>query len=342
MDQTTVRKSAQKADGGADRRIMNLLFRLNTATAPLTTEQIVSDSDMGYGSGNVASDKKKFARDRERLRELGVIVREVRGEGAAENEESSWAIDRDLTHVAPGVISADDAQTLAGVIDEYLTRDDIPYRAELESMRVKLAGSVGPSTDAAATAAAPSKLGKIQAGLWDAFTQRLCLPFTYQDGAGTVSEKVVAIYGIFTHKGRCYFTGAEQSGRVKTFRADRVKKIKKAKGTYTVPEDFTVQSYVFLPFDFGDGEPQAARFAFTDEIGPEEIATITRGRGRLSRDTKDGARGAAHIWDVEVRSIDAAAAWALAYASRGMRPLAPALLVRTWTTLIAKAVENHG
>ena len=331
MQEREGRQAGRRADGGADRRIMNLLFCLNTASSPLTTERIVSDSDMGYGSGNVASDKKKFARDRERLRELGVVVREVRTAGAAVDEQSAWTIDRELTHVTSGIITTDDAHVLASAIDEYLTRDDIPYRAELESARVKLAGNVQRSE----TVGSPAN--KIHAALWSAFTQRLKLPFTYRDAAGNTGDKLVAIWGIFTHKGRCYFTGADQSGHIKTFRADRVKRTKKPKGTYTIPADFSVRSYVFLPFDFGEDEAVRVRFSFAAEIGAAELLTITQGRGTLER-RLDGS----HIWDVEVRDIKAAAAFALAHTAQGMRPVSPAPLISSYKALVAKAVENHG
>ena len=59
-------------------RILNLLFILNASSVPLTTEQIISDADVGYGSANRASDLKKFKRDREKLAERGVIVKEIR------------------------------------------------------------------------------------------------------------------------------------------------------------------------------------------------------------------------------------------------------------------------
>ena len=58
-------------------RILNLFFVLNSSPEPLTTEQIVLDSDLGYGSGNVDSDKRKFRRDRDKLLERGIVIKEV-------------------------------------------------------------------------------------------------------------------------------------------------------------------------------------------------------------------------------------------------------------------------
>ena len=76
-------------------RILNLFFVLNSSPEPLTTEQIVLDSDLGYGSGNIDSDKRKFRRDRDKLLERGIVIREVRAAGAQETEESAWTIDRE-------------------------------------------------------------------------------------------------------------------------------------------------------------------------------------------------------------------------------------------------------
>ena len=98
-------------------RILNLFFVLNSSPEPLTTEQIVLDSDLGYGSGNIDSDKRKFRRDRNKLLERGILIKEVRPAGAQETEESSWTIDREHTFAAGGLITADDADILLNAID---------------------------------------------------------------------------------------------------------------------------------------------------------------------------------------------------------------------------------
>ena len=52
----TIKKGAPEP--GFDKtaqRILNLFFVLNSSPEPLTTEQIVLDSVLGYGSGNIDS-----------------------------------------------------------------------------------------------------------------------------------------------------------------------------------------------------------------------------------------------------------------------------------------------
>ena len=112
-------------------RILNLFFVLNSSPEPLTTEQIVLDSDLGYGSGNIDSDKRKFRRDREKLLERGITIKEVRAAGAQETEESAWTIDREHTFAAGGLITADDADILLDAIDQTLATGSAAFATPL-------------------------------------------------------------------------------------------------------------------------------------------------------------------------------------------------------------------
>ena len=95
MDIDSFTESLQQEDlNETALRVLNLLFILNASATPLSTEQILQDSDLGYGSANRASDLKKFKRDREKLAEHGVSIVEVRPAGAKQTEESLWTIDR--------------------------------------------------------------------------------------------------------------------------------------------------------------------------------------------------------------------------------------------------------
>ena len=98
-------------------RLLNLLFVLNAAPRPLATEEIVSDSDLGYGSGNRASDLRKFRRDREKLEERGVYIAELKTPGSSETEQSAWALDRARTFAAGGLVREEDARLLVATID---------------------------------------------------------------------------------------------------------------------------------------------------------------------------------------------------------------------------------
>ena len=71
----TIKREIRASFDKTAQRILNLFFVLNSSPEPLTTEQIVLDSDLGYGSGNIDSDKRKFRRDRDKLLERGILIR---------------------------------------------------------------------------------------------------------------------------------------------------------------------------------------------------------------------------------------------------------------------------
>lgn len=323
------RRKPAEANGTAQ-RILNLFFVLNTSPQPLTTDQIVGDSDLGYGSGNVASDKKKFQRDRAKLLEHGIIVREVKSAGASETEESAWTVDRERTFAAGGLITPDDADLLESAITQALGRGATPFATPLKSILAKIERLGAPSVDTPVDGEPPAA-----DAVWSAFTSKKALRFEYENAAGVGSRRSVCIYGIFDREGRGYFCGLDDaSGTVRTFRIDRVRRARATGGEYEVPADFDLHDYIFLDFDLGTGEAVDATFAFPPTAQPGLVDALTLGRGKLVHDT-DG-----WTWTVPVRSIETAAAFCLRHAVEGMRPATPAALVDAWNGLI-EGTEAH-
>lgn len=326
-------------------RILNLLFALDAAQGPLTTEQIVSDSDLGYGSDNRASDCRKFKRDRERLEEHGIVVREVRANGTAENEESSWEIDRGRTHADRGTLSADDAGVVLAAIDEtFELHADNPERWPLQRARLKLrelAGAHGETPVAGEAVAFSPTLQTV----WAAFTERRPARFTYQDAKGVEKDREVEVYGSFSQGNRSYIVGFDRDAHgMRTFRTDRILRARHAPaaaGTYRIPSQFDVEDYQFLPFDFSDRQPVEAAFVFSGEVGKHELELLTRGRGTLVRNNSSDDAGKTWTWTVEVRDMRAAALFSLEHASLGMRPVSPEELLGHWRAAIEQSILAH-
>ena len=170
-------------------RILNLFFVLNSSPEPLTTEQIVLDSDLGYGSGNIDSDKRKFRRDRDKLLERGILIKEVRPVGAQETEESSWTIDREHTFAAGGLITADDADILLNAIDQTLAAGSSTFAAPLADIRSKIAYLTGRTTvDEASRKNVPSAYTACSsARAWRTSAASTTSPTTSGHSAATVS-----------------------------------------------------------------------------------------------------------------------------------------------------------
>ena len=235
------------------------------------------DSDLGYGSGNIDSDKRKFRRDRDKLLERGIVIREVRAAGAQETEESAWTIDREHTFAAGGLITADDADILLNAIDQTLAsrlirlcraacrhslQDCLPHRQVDGRTRRPIRRS--PAVDA----------------VWSAFAERCALRFLYQNGRGEQRERTVCVYGMFEREGTAYFCGLDNAtDDIRTFRCDRIVRAWRPSKAYAIPADFNLNDYLFFEFDLADRPPVAATFSFAREAQADMINGLTRGRG---------------------------------------------------------------
>lgn len=332
---TTAANKTSSAEPGYDKtaqRILNLFFVLNSSPEPLTTEQIVLDSDLGYGSGNTDSDKRKFRRDREKLLERGIVIKEVRAPGSQETEESAWVVDRDHTFAAGGLITAEDADILMDAIDQALAAGSSTFSTPLADIRSKIAYLTG-KTDAPETRALRSPMVD---AVWSAFAERCALRFLYQNGRGEQRQRTVCVYGMFEREGISYFCGLDDaSGTVRTFRCDRIVRAWKPSGFYTIPSDFNLNDQLFFEFDFADREPIAATFSFAAETPADMVNALTQGRGNLDRTDKGWT------WTVGVRDLDAAASFCMEHSADNMRPVAPDALKQAWNRLIERTVNAH-
>ncbi len=321
-------------------RILNLLFVLNSTTRPLTTEEIVSDSDLGYGyqPGKRNSVTKKFKRDREDLAEQGIFIKEVKTLGASENEESSWELDRTSTFVG-GLISIDDAENLLRALNAELSRPGTPFALALRRIKAKTLQCLKRDAQDSPCDENPAmSTQNIEEAVWIAFSLRRKLKITYVNAAGEESKRTICVYGMFSNAGEGYVTALdERDMRIKTFRIDRIRKTGKPKEPYSIPSDFDIREYLFFQFDFSNDSPIPASFSFPTTTSKDEIRPIVHNRGTLQT-RSDGSC----IWSVEVRDIESAAHYALAHANRGMRPVSPQSLIDAWNTAIEKTVSSHG
>lgn len=326
------KSSAEPSYDKTAQRILNLFFVLNSSPEPLTTEQIVLDSDLGYGSGNTDSDKRKFRRDREKLLERGIVIKEVRAPGSQETEESAWTVDHDHTFAAGGLITAEDADILMDAIDQMLAAGSSTFSTPLADIRSKIAYLTGEA-DVPET---PALRSPMVDAVWSAFAERCALRFLYQNGRGEQRQRTVCVYGMFEREGVSYFCGLDDaSGTVRTFRCDRIVRAWKPSGFYTIPSDFNLNDQLFFEFDFADRDPIAATFSFAAATPADMVHALTQGRGNLDRaDT-------GWTWTVGVRDLDAAASFCMEHSADNMRPVAPDALKQAWNRLIERTVNAH-
>ena len=334
-------KPTRRVEGA--RRMLNLLFSLHVSPRPLTTSEIVDDPEIGYlGKKSATRDSrcKAFRRDRETLAEHGVHIHEVLPQsagGIAVNEESAWAIDRERTHAAQGVLSPYDAEEIVCAIDQvFELHADDPTLWPLQTARTKLcelAGRDPSSAERANEGRADLK------SIWSAFDRHKPVEFIYRDARGIEKKRMVDTYGMFTHGTHSYLVGFDHDAEdLRTFRTDRILSAKHAPDTrpsYAIPAEFDVTGHQFLPFDFSQAAARPCTFTFPAGIAAEELALITQGRGELAQSDD------VWTWGIAVRDLDAAASFTLEHANLGMRAQAPSELVGLVRDHIEKAVSAH-
>lgn len=334
-------KPSRRVEGA--RRMLNLLFSLHVSPRPLTTSEIVDDPEIGYlGKKSATRDSrcKAFRRDRETLAEHGVHVHEVLPQsagGIAVNEESAWAIDRERTHAAQGVLSPYDAEEIVCAIDQvFELHADDPTLWPLQTARTKLCELAGRDPSS------PERANGGRADLksiWNAFDRLKPVEFIYRDARGIEKKRMVDTYGMFTHGTHSYLVGFDHDAEdLRTFRTDRILSAKHAPDTrpsYVIPAEFDVTGHQFLPFDFSRAAVRPCTFTFPAGIAAEELALITQGRGALAQSDD------AWTWDIAVRDLDAAASFTLEHANLGMRAQAPSELAGLVRDHIEKAVSAH-
>lgn len=325
--------AAASLEHGYPRRLLNLLFILNTSAEPPTTDEIIGDSDLGYGSGSRDSDLKKFKRDRDKLAQQGFHIVELPGAGGRQNEQSAWTLDRARTHAELGLISAADAEVVAHAVEAATEGGSSPLVPALSAVRARLRGRIPDASPDGAAEADP----RLEA-IWNAWCLRRALPFDYTDSKGESRPHAVEIYGLFSQAGHGYFVGRDvEVDAIKTFRCDRVHAVRKPSGSYEIPRGFSIRDYLFLPFDFSGTNLTDVSFTLPASLGSAEIEGITHGRGAVS-----AGPGDVFTWNISVRDIDAAARFALSHASMGMRPSSPVALVERWNDTLKGVIETYG
>lgn len=346
---------ARNEAASAAGRAANLLYALASSGRPLATSEIITDSDLGYGSGNKASDQRKFRRDRESLAQAGCIVKEIRPREAAADEESLWEIDQERTGITIPDTALDELLAALRAVDIHLTRSNVPYRQELLQVRAKLEQiaisrfGVDPR-DLRAAASTPTedltpaekRTLLIRDALWSAFAWKRTAAFAYRKPDGSRKLRHVKIYGFFTEEGVSYLSGADadrEGEPVRTFRLDRVDRVAAPGKPYTVPASFCIADQRFFIFDFdreGDGaHRETVEIFLPASLTESEVRTFTHETGTL------GSTEGGQIWSVPVRDTRKAAAYCLAHARLGVRPCGPRSFVDIWKTMIREAVDGH-
>lgn len=306
-------------------RLLSLALAFTNRSTPLTSEQV---QESIYPEISRETFSRVFRRDRKALAGVGVIIVSTAGKG----ESGEWVLDASRSLAGVDAISARDALVLDVACGPLVADPSFPYADELALALAKIDRSFEWSLPGGAASPAPtdSSLRVVRRCFDAGHAARI----EYVDARGTASKRVIAPYGLFGLRGHVYCVAARVEDGVvddtpHVYRVDRMSSAEPVpQVTYTIPGDFSVEDYVVLPFQIGPTRGEAS-FVVPD-LRSAEVIRDARGRG-----TWEDA--APLRWTVPYSDLDAAATWAVA---EGIRPTAPAELVRRYERLLEGAMDR--
>lgn len=359
--------SSQRASKNEATKAVSLALLLDGRACGLTSSQIRQSGVLGSPQDSDAAFLKQFARARERLARVGIIIRNL----APDGEEARYVVDPGLSYAATNSIelTGEEAFQLTYLMTLCL-QTNVPFKDDLRRARDELlsmmrpacaspepdmTGASGrdrdsrqartlsdkPCLDSAARASREDE--SVLDAARDAYIRRKPLSFSYVNAQGVRSERVVRIYGFFFYHARAYLVGLDDAhDEVRVFRASRIgtrpqPRVLVDADPYVIPDDFDIHEHMGLPFHYGDDD-FVAEFRDTRGLFERERESLAKGHGSWYESPSDGQ---AH-WRVRVRNMEAMAEWATKAAlDYGLVPQAPQELRDTIVKGLHKVADLH-
>lgn len=307
-------------DDRSARRVLSVAIAFINATRPLSNTEIKRDL---YNELSDAAFRKAFVRDRERLAAAGLVLRK----GPRVDNEVTWETDEESSFARESLITRQDALTLDLLLLPLASDPSFPYARDLRMALSKIDRSFDGSSTVSIPAAARQRDARLTS-VEECLARRQVIRMTYQRADGSVTDREVAPYGLFSLNSNNYLVAARiEEGELlepHTYNLSRVHEMQVVKRkTYEVPDDFDVRDFIRLPFQIGPATTTAVFVIPSDVL--REVRPRVAGHGTWTRHGDD-ARFVADCSD-----ISAAASWAV---SEGAIPVAPGALVEAWRELL--------
>ena len=309
------------------RRILSLALEFMNSRQAVSSTRIAQDI---YPGLTPDSFRKAFLRDRKSLEDIGITLESERRAGG----EAYWTAD-DTASFAEGTgLGVEDALVIDLACQPLLGDPEFPLRDELRFALAKIDTAFGDVSYPAGQGVLHDD--KIVSTLRSCARSCHAVRMTYTDAAGRSSERTIAPYGFYGIRGSLYLVaprveeGVVVNGSTRVYNVARVSGVREVTSvSFSVPSDFSIESYRQLPFQLG---PVACEATF--EVPVVEISEIERlsmGRGRFSMGEKDVT------WTVDASNVGDAASWAIA---NGLRPIAPKELVDEGSARLEGAIAR--
>jgi proteasome accessory factor B len=300
----------------AVRRLLNLTLALMATSTPMTVADVITRVE-GYGGDPTSeSERRKFERDKKRLRDSGIPIR-TSGE---HNDERGYRIPVDTAVLPPLALTDGEAAALALVAQSW-SQGTLAALADRALAQLEAAGRVHAPAPRLLLQPKLDGEGPALEELLPAHGLRRVVRFTYRSVDGEVTERTLEPWGVVSWRRRWYVTGFDRDRRAqRTFRLSRIVDQRvRASGE---PEAFVIPADV-------DVRAQLDAFRHEDPVGVACVhvrpgaALALRARGRATGEVVGGR----DVYEVDYANVTDHAGWLRTFAGDAL-PVAPPELVR--------------
>jgi predicted DNA-binding transcriptional regulator YafY len=306
--------STGKRGTAAEARLLKLATWLSNHGEPVTRQQVYEAFPDDY-AGKDEAREKKWTRDKQDLRKLGIPVQFLEEEG----REGAYLVEATSCTLPRLDFAPDEASVvwMAGLAA--LRTHDHPLADDLETaLRKLVVGAKGLPPKATLlegewSVPEPAALRKWLGTLADAIERRKRVKVAYRKSDGTVTQRLVDVYGYAWRRGHWIFAGhCHMRDAVRMFYLERVQSLAIApaqakKADYAIPADFDIRSWSRQEtWDYFVHEPRAALVRFRGSLAA--LAPKLLPTARFSREP-DNAR----VARLDVRNLGGLVRQALAW-----------------------------
>jgi len=218
-------------------RLMNLIFALLVSRQYLTKDQI-RESIADYRDSTPQAFDRKFERDKEELRELGINV-EMGQNDKYFNDEPGYRIRRDEAELPDLELTREEAAVI-GLATQVWEHAGLASDSTTALVKLK---AIGVDVDTSVLRMAEPRLSTDEPSfdaMWDAVTRRIPVAFVYARPGQEPMERHLQPWGIVSWHDRWYVGGFDlDRGESRIFRLSRVVgevETEGDAGSYEIPE----------------------------------------------------------------------------------------------------------
>jgi predicted DNA-binding transcriptional regulator YafY len=317
---------------------VSLALRLaNAQRRPVTWDQI-RDEVAGYPDDqDYDAFIRMFERDKDALKRMGFAI-EV-------TDDSAYRLEPSETYASAVELSAREAAAVSVAATALLADESFPHAAALRLALAKISAELRTAPIPAAAHLAdedPGRQGASAAALWAAMDARKTVTFGYTNSRGESAPHAVEPWGIFLHDGRWYAVGRDTSkGEVRTYAVARMKDVsvndaRPKHPDFVRPDDFDIQSFIRLPFQYGPAADEFEAEILFDASSAWRAVAVTAGSGVLSSQPDGSA-----TWRVVARSRERLLRFAIENGP-GLSVVSPQGLLGEMRAGLERVAADHG